>query len=218
MSIVPFKPIGIGMVAAINVFRLTFSQALSSIPIITAYDNYQANSTSGRIFSGTAYYSGPFIAAVGGVAPGSAAWFPSAPVNGITTSGNANRLKGRIYAAAISASVPGAGGYGYFNLGYRIPYDHVVSDTLAHSVVCEYQFTGATPTITWAANKTPGTEATPTWQAIDSLASGTSPTPGNVTKISQCDAGKGYDGTATYENGRPSSFTAYPGEIWLRDY
>lgn len=211
MSITAFKPTGIGLVDAINVFRITFSAALSSIPIITAYDNYQCNSYSGRVFVGSAYYPDPYIAAVGGIAPGTAAWWPGAYA-GVRAAGTANRLKGRIYAVAISSSVPGAGGYGYFNFAHRFPYDHTMGDSLAYVVVCEYQYTGSAPTITWQANNA-GTEATPIWSTIDSLASGVAPTPGNVTQLYTVDVGAASTGTL----GRPSSGVYY-GDIWLKNY
>lgn len=217
MSITPFKPVGVGMQNAINVFRITFSQALSDIPRLTAYNNYNADTTSNTIFSGTAYVAYPMIAAVGGVAPGVSEWYPATPVVGDTIVGTPNMLQGSTNRIRLSSSVPGAGSSVVFNIGYKIPYDVTTLATMSHILACEYQYTGSAPTLTFQANQSPGTEGSPNWTTIDSLAAGTAPTPGNVTQIRPCDTGKGNDGDATYRMSIPNSGTSYPQEVWLKN-
>lgn len=217
--ITAFKPIGVGAnTAAINVFRISFSTALSDIPKLRAYDSYSADTTANTILIGTAYLAYPMVAAIGGTAPGATPWFPASPTPGDTNAGTANMLKGTTYGIKLALSAPGAGGNVVFNLAYKFPYDVTTLATMEHVVVCEYQYTGAAPTVTFAGNKTPGTEGSPNWVSLDSLAIGTVPSSGNVTQVSPCDTGKGGDGDATYRASIPSSGTAFPDEIWVRDF
>lgn len=219
MSITPFQPVGIGGNSnAINVFRITFSQALSDIPRLRAWDSYTADSTANTIFGGTVFFPYPFIAAVGEVAPGVSNWFPATPVPGDTTVGVPNMLKGTTNGAKLASSAPGAGGGVVFNIGYKVPYDVTTLATTDHALVCEYQYTGPAPTVSWYANQPPGIEGSPNWVSIDSLATGASPTPGNITQIRPCDIGKGNDGDATYRMSIPNSVTAFPQQIWVKNY
>ena len=218
MAITPFRPVGIGMTNSVQVFRITFSNSLSDIPRLTAYDTYTADSTTNTIFSGTAYVAYPMIAAVGDTAPGVSDWFPATPVVGDTTVGVPNMLKGSTNRIRLSSSAPGAGGSVVFNIGYKIPYDVTTLATMSHILACEYQYTGPAPTLTFQGNQSPGTEGSPNWTTIDSLAAGTAPTPANVTQIRPCDTGKGNDGDATYRMSIPNSGQAYPQEIWLKNY
>ena len=73
---IPFKPVGVGAIAAKNVFRVNFSQALSAIPELHAWDDFNLNSVAGKIFTGTTVNGDkPMLGAIGcNVAP-SAAWW-----------------------------------------------------------------------------------------------------------------------------------------------
>jgi hypothetical protein len=222
----PFKPVGIGNVNAVNVVQVSFSQALSSIPFVTAYDNYNASTFTHVLFTGSAGNGNlSMIAAVGGTAPGVAVWFPTVAVAGNTVAGTPNFLKGTTNGANISSIVPGAGGTGVFNLGYRFPSDITAvlnaSGDMDCAILCQYQYTGAAPTITWNANKSPGTEGAPSWSAIVPYTTGSAPVVGDTTQVRPCDTGTGDPGSGgdgTYRQTIPSSGQAYPNEIWVKNY
>ncbi len=216
MAITPFKPSGVGMTDSINVFRITFSTALSDIPILTAYDDYTLAATGNTIFIGTAAFTRPMIAAVGEIAPGVADWYPASEAPGNSSPGVPNTLNGTVAGAKLSTAAPGAGASVTFNLGYKIPSDVTTLATMDAAVTCEYQYTGSVPTVSFTAND--NTEGSPNWVAIDSKAGGDAPTAGTVTQVRPCDTGRGADGDASYRMTIPASGTAYPDEIWVKDY
>ena len=78
---IPFRPVGVGAVAAMKVFRINFSQALSQIPELHAWDDFNLNTVTGKIFTGTTVNGNkPMLGAIGcSVAP-AANWWPSAAV------------------------------------------------------------------------------------------------------------------------------------------
>lgn len=216
MAITPFKPTGVGMNDAINVFRITFSTALSDVPNLTAYDDYTLSAVTNDIFVGTALHTYPLIAAVGETAPGVADWFPGSSTPGFSVPGTPNSLEGSTTGIKLSTSSPGAGASVVFNIGYKIPSDITTLSIMDAAVVCEYQYTGSAPTVSFTAND--NTEGSPNWVAIDSKAGGDAPTAGTVTQIRPCDTGKGADGDQSYRMTIPDTGTAYPEEIWLKDY
>lgn len=169
---IPAKATGAGNNNAQNVFKITFSTALSTAPKIEAWDNSQtfpAKDAAGatvakEIFTGTAGNSSkPMLYAVSttGGAPG-ANWKPASATAG---SANPNRLKGTTNYVTDTAT-PGAGGATLFNLGIEAPYDAAVpsSSSMAHMIQVRYTYTGAAPTLTWAFNE--GTEGSPSWTTI----------------------------------------------------
>lgn len=214
MSITPFKPVGIGQVAAMNVFKVTFSQALSTNPKLMAWDDYTMTTVNNTIIAGSP--GSGFLSMIGGIgllsAP-SASWFPSAE-NAATVVDSATLLNGNTGYCLLSSSVPGAADSVYFNLDYKIESNLEPIDTMEHVIAVEYQYTGATPTVTWYANE--GTEGSPSWTTLQSGAKGSAPIAGD-TEIRLCNSGEGDDGTQTYKLSIPDSGSSYAEEIWLRD-
>lgn len=166
---IPFKITGAGNNNAANVFRVTFSTALSSAPKIEAWDNsatFPSKDAAGvttlkEIFTGTAGNSyKPMLYAVSTSSgtPG-ANWKPAtATVGGAT----ANRLLGTTNFV-LDTAIPGAGGHMLFNLGIEVPFDATVPSvtSMAHLIQIRYTYTGSAPSVVFAANE--GTEGTPVW-------------------------------------------------------
>jgi hypothetical protein len=212
---IPFKPTGIGQVAAKNVFKVSFSQALSTNPKLQAWDDEGMDSVAHAVFTGTTESgSKPLIGAIGLTSAPSAEWFPSSLIAGAAVDA-ASLLKGTDGFCLLSSTAPGAGGEVFFNLDYKIPHDISPGDALGHVVAVEYQYTGAAPTVTWSANK--ATEETPDWEGLTPQAKGSAPVP-ETTEIRPCSAGEGADGTGTYKLSIPGSGQEFADEIWLKDY
>ena len=138
--------------AAVNPFKVTFSQALSAIPTLESWDDSTFTTTNKESFTGTTgngnipYWSA--VATTGG-APASA-WEPSSPVAGGAT---INRLKGATNFVNLSASIPGAGGAVTFNLNYQIASDAVVPSTNTVGILAvRYAYSGAPPSLTFQFN------------------------------------------------------------------
>ena len=103
---IPFRPVGIGQVAAKNVFRINFSEALSAIPELHAWDDFNLNTVASKIFTGTAVNSNkPMIGAIGASLAPSASWWPSSSVAGAAVN-NASRLKGNDGYCLLSGAAP----------------------------------------------------------------------------------------------------------------
>lgn len=211
----PFIPAGIGQQAAKNVFKVGFSQALSTNPKLQSWDDHMMNTVLHKIFAGTTINgSKPMIGGIGLTTPPSADWFPSSMVGGAAVD-VASLLKGTAGFCLLSSTPPGVDGEVFFNLDYKIPADLLPSDTMGHVVAVEYQYTGEVPTITWYANN--GTEATPDWVQLFPGIKGSVPEPG-ITEIRPCDAGEGDNGTKNYKLSIPQLGQKFPDEIWLKDY
>ena len=169
---IPLKVTGAGNQNARNVFRVVFSQALSTAPQLEAWDNIldfpsrtsPGSSAAKEVFTGTAGNGNiPMLYAVdtSSAEPGDD-WKPAAATAG---SANPNRLEGS--TSYVTATVtPGAGESMYFNLGIEVPYDASVPSTssLAHVVQIRYRYSGTTPVVSFYANE--GTEASPTWTQL----------------------------------------------------
>ena len=173
---IPNRAVGYGTGStAQNVFRLTFSTALSQAPAYEAYDSAATFPAVGtdltvakKIFAGTAGNSNkPMLSLVAttSAAP-SSAWMPAAATGG---SANPNRLKGTTNYVT-DPTTPGAGGIIRWNMVCELPSDLVPATDnaeMTHDLLIRYTFTGATPTLTFAFNDAvSGTEATPTWTSI----------------------------------------------------
>lgn len=159
-----------------NVFRITFSQALASVPTLESWDDSTFSSISKEVFTGTAVNGNlPFVAAVAttDAAPVSSTWKPAS-----ATAGGAviNRLKGTTNFVNLSVGVPGVGASVRFNLVWEEPSDATVPATNTQNSVfaCRYAYTGAAPTLTWAYNDfgAGGTEGAPVWTTITPGAAG----------------------------------------------
>lgn len=172
---IPNKATGAGTGStAQNVFRITFSQALSAVPTLEAWDDLNFNTVAKQIFTGTTVNGSiPMLSAVAttNAAPVSA-WKPA----GVTVGGaTINRMKGNTNYVNLAAAAPGAGDIVRFNLCLEVPSDATVPSvtSLAHVVAVRYQYTGTAPTLTWAFNDG-GTEATPVWTTFTSGGAGNS--------------------------------------------
>jgi hypothetical protein len=152
-----------------NVFRVTFSQALSSLPKYEAYDGGtfpavgSGTTTTGKALAGTSGNSNkPMVSLVdtSNAAPTSN-WKPTSATAG---SANPNRLKGTTNFVTAAGSIPGASGSITFNMVVEVPSDHVTTDSLNPDLLIRYTYTGSVPSLTWAVNE--GTEGTPTWTTM----------------------------------------------------
>lgn len=214
MSIVPFKPTGIGAVAAQNVFKVTFSQDLSANPKLKAWDDYNMNTVDNKIFTGTTVNSSKsMIGGIGLTAASAAGWWSNSETAGAAVD-NASLLRGDDGYCYLSAVAPSAAGAVYFNLNYYIPSDLLPSHNMNHVIGIEYEYTGTAPVVKWYGNR--GTEASPDWDELWHGVKGSAPV-ANMTEIAPCDTGEGYDGTAAYKLTIPSSSITHPAEIWLKN-
>ena len=103
-----FKPVGIGAVAAKNVFKIVFSEALSAAPQLTAWDDYLMATVLHKIFTGTTVNgSKPMIAGIGLTAQPSASWWPSDKVVGAEVDVG-SRLAGTDGFCLLAADAPEA--------------------------------------------------------------------------------------------------------------
>jgi len=170
---IPLKVTGAGNNStAQNVYKVTFSEALSTAPRIEAWDNsstFPAKDSSGstvakEIFAGTTVNGSiPMLSAVAttSAAP-SSAWKPASATAGTA---NPNRLKGTTNFVT-DPTTPAATESILFNLCLEIPSDATVPSSTEYNALIQvrYQYTGNAPTVTWHANE--GTESSPTWTQI----------------------------------------------------
>jgi len=165
---IPNMVTGYSIISQVNVFRLTFSEALSAQPRWEAYDNAQSfplrdepgSTVAKKIFIGTtANGSRPMLMLAAQTSGAQTAWPPN-PLSG--PDHYVNRLKGTDYYVT-DPTTPTAGGSILFNMTAEIPNDLEPSDNseMNHVLQCRYFYTTATPTLTWSYNE--GSEATPTW-------------------------------------------------------
>ena len=166
---IPAKATGYGNNStARNVFRVLFSQALSSAPKYEGYDGgtYPAvgsgTTVANDVFVGTAGNSNKPMLSLVDTSSGAPAsnWKPASASAG---SANPNRMKGQTNFVTATAT-PGAGGTITFNMVLEVPSDATTSSTMAHDLLVRYTYTGSAPTLTWAFNE--GTEGTPTWTTL----------------------------------------------------
>ncbi|MEM3609342.1 MAG: hypothetical protein QW076_00325 [Candidatus Anstonellales archaeon] len=170
---IPFKVAGAGNNStAQNVYKVTFSQALSAPPIYKAWDNSQTfpavdsagSTTNKEIFTGTTGNGNkPMLSLVDtSTSAPSSSWKPTSAISG---SANPNRLKGSLNYVTATVT-PTAGGSIRFNICLEVPYDATVPSTSSTGAMLEitYYYTGSTPTVTWYANE--GTEGTPIWTSL----------------------------------------------------
>ena len=202
---IPAKATGYGNGStARNVFKTTFSTALSSAPKYEAYDGGtfpstgSATTTSKECFTGTSGNGNiPFYSLVDTSAGApTSSWKPTSPSAG---SANPNRLKGTTnYVTA--AATPGAGGSITFNMVLELPSDASTGAGCAIDLLVRYTYTGGVPTLTWAFNE--GSEGSPSW---------TTWTPG-THGIRHARAGSG---SGTYLANIPASGTEDTAEGWV---
>jgi len=163
---IPNKATGYGNNStATNVFRITFSTALSSAPKYEAYDGGtypavgSATTTANTVLAGTAGNSNKsMICLVDTNSAPTSSWKPASATGG---SANPNRLKGTTNFVT-AGNTPGAGGVVKFNMVIEVPSDATTSSTMAFDLLIRYTYTGSAPSLTWAFNDG-GTEGAPTW-------------------------------------------------------
>ncbi len=203
---IPNKATGYGTGStAINVFRITFSTALSAAPIYYAYDGGvypavgSAVTTSNDVFIGTAGNGNIPMLSLVDTSSGApiSAWKPAAPTPG---SANPNRMKGLTNYVTATAT-PGAGGTITWNEVIELPFDATTASTMAADLVVSYQYTGTAPVLTWAFNE--GSEGAPVWTAL---------VPG-TNGLRHCDAGTVSGGP--YLLSIPAAGTANSIEGWI---
>lgn len=163
---IPAKATGYGNNSvAQNVFRILFSQDLSTPPKYELYDGGTfpavgvAVTTANTVFAGTAVNSNkPMVSLVdtSSAAP-SSNWKPASATGGTA---NPNRMKGTTNFVTSTAT-PTAGTAIRWNMVVEVPSDATTSSTMAHDLLIRYTYTGTTPVLTWAFNE--GTEGAPTW-------------------------------------------------------
>lgn len=170
---IPNKAVGYGNNStARNVFRITFSTALSSAVKYEAYDGGSfpavgsATTVTNTVLAGTAGNSNRSMLSLvdtTNVAPTSA-WKPATATAG---SANPNRMKGQTNFVTQAGAVVGAAGTITWNEVLEVPSDATTSSTMAHDLLVRYTYTGTAPTLTWAFNDAvSGTEGVPTWTTM----------------------------------------------------
>lgn len=211
---IPSKAIGAGHAnAATKVFKVTFSEALSTAPKIESWDNsltYPAKDAAGatvakEIFTGTTgNTSYPMAAAWSGGAEALptapvANWHPATPTAG---SANPNLLKGTTNFVTCT-NVPGAAGNTLFNISLRVPSDATVPSTTSMNALVQirYTYTGVVPVLAFLYNDG-GTEAAPVWLAFTVGTHG----------IRFCNTGTV---AGTYKLTLPATGQVYAGEVWV---
>lgn len=167
---IPNKATGYGNNStARNVFRITWSQALSSAPKFEAWDNDQTfpttdtvTTTDNVVLAGTANNSNKSMVCLVDTSSGapSSNWKPASATGG---SANPNRLKGTT-SYVTSTATPSGGGTTTWNEVLEIPYDATTASPMGFDLRVVYTYTGTAPTLTWAFNE--GTEGTPSWTTL----------------------------------------------------
>jgi hypothetical protein len=204
---IPSKAIGYGNNStARNVFRCSFSTALSSLVKYEAYDSAatypaigSATTVTGKSLAGTAGNGNISMAALvdtSNAAPTSA-WLPGSATGG---SANPNRLKGQTNYVTQVGSVVGAGGAITWNEAFEMPSDVIPTDNLTFDLLLRYTYTGGAPTLTWSYNE--GSEGTPSWTTL---------TP-NTHGIRPCNSGTV---AGTYRLDIPPSGVVVAAEGWV---
>jgi hypothetical protein len=169
---IPAKCVGGGNNStAANVFRITWSQALSAAPVYQMWDNSSTfpavdaagSTTAKEAFTGTAGNSSKPMYALyctSSAGPGAADWFPASATGG---SANPNRMKGSTNYVT-DPTTPTASGVTKFNISAEFPSDAAVPSSSSQNILLQvqYQYTGSAPTLTYAFNDG-GSEGTPSW-------------------------------------------------------
>jgi hypothetical protein len=167
---IPAAAVGYGNNStARNVFRVTFSTALSAAPKYEAYDGASfpatgsATTTALEMFAGTAGNGNKPMLSLVDTSTGApaSAWKPASATGGTA---NPNRMKGTTNYVTATAT-PGAGGTITWNEVLEVPTDATPGSAgQAHDLLVRYSYTGSAPALTWAFNE--GTEGTPTWTTM----------------------------------------------------
>lgn len=179
MATYPFKVCGTGSKRLRNVFRVKFSQPLSSVPYLKCYDNAAAfpntdssTSTLYKIFKGSTGNEEKPMLAYHSTCRGSTYaddWYSLATISAGTfialMSGDASYLKFDYSVASIDVAL---GTCLYWHAQMSVPYDVNPTFTKHHNVCFVYTFTSTIPTIWFHANNyhEGGTDGSPVWGTI----------------------------------------------------
>ncbi len=204
---IPFRPVGIGQVAAKNVFRVNFDQALSQIPELHAWDDFNLNTVANKVFTGTTTNTFlPMIGAIGATVAPVANWWPVSAIAGAAVD-TASRLIGNTGYILLDSAPPAAGDV-FFNFDFSFPDDVLPADTMFFVVEFRYIFTGTAPVVAVFGNDG-GTEASPVWTALTTAIGGA---PGVASVLRPSDTGgTGVGDTVTI----PTSGEIFPDEIFV---
>jgi len=204
---IPFRPTGIGQNAAKEVFRISFDEDLSQIPELHAWDDFNLNTISNKVFTGTTTNgSTPMIGAIGLTVAPSASWYPASPVAGAAVD-SASLLIGNTGFCFLTAAAPLAGDV-FFNFDFSFPDDVLPGDSMEFVLEFRFIFTGAVPTIVFAANDG-GTEGTPIYTNLVTQPGGVG---GAASVLRPSDTGgTGVGDTVTI----PTSGEIFPDEIFV---
>ena len=194
-----------------NVFKLTFSQDLSSLVKYEAYDNDQTFpaldtvvTVANDVLAGTAGNSNKSMVCLvdaSNAAP-SSAWKPASATAG---EANPNRLKGTTNYVEQDGSIVTATGAITYNMVIEVPSDATTSMAMGFDVLFRYTYTGTAPSLTHAYNDDgTGSEAVPDWVTM---------TPGTHGVI-HCRSGSGAAGDGHYYANIPASSTEDTAEGW----
>jgi hypothetical protein len=166
----PSKITGAGNYNAQQVFKVTFSEALSTAPTLEALDNLstfpvvdsQGSTVLKEIFTGTTGNGNkPMLYAKMTTAelPGEN-WKPATATSGVA---NPNRLKDT-QSSVGTGTIPA--GYFLFNLGLEVPFDASVpsEDSMNFLLQVRYTYSGDQPDVKFYGNT--GTEGTPVYEEI----------------------------------------------------
>lgn len=180
----PFKVHGACTSTAQYVFKVSFSQPLSSVPNLRAYDNAASypntdstTTTVFRIFVGSTGNSNkPMLHFLDTTRSGPSAtnWYTASTIGaGVATclmKGDTSYLQFRYSTASIALANPSV----YWNSLVRVPYDVYPTMNKHHNVVIRYTFTSTAPTVSFWANNTHagGTGDVPVWGSIQTDVSG----------------------------------------------
>lgn len=217
------KPTGIGANAAKNVFKAVFSENLSAIPKLKAWDNYNMNSVLHKIFIGCSQNGDkPMVGGIGLTTAPVAGWWVDTITMGAAVNA-ASLLKGNTGFCQLTAAAPDADEEMFFNINYKFPVptgtppntDPKPSDSWGHVFAIEHEYTGSAPTLSAYANS--GTEAVPSWVALVLGLKGYAPSPG-VARVRPVDAGNGPDGVNSMLFTFPDDVASHPDEIWVDEY
>ncbi|MCK9369435.1 hypothetical protein M0R04_05815 [Candidatus Dojkabacteria bacterium] len=177
MATYPFKVNGACVSTDKNVFKVKFSERLSSLPQLRAYDNNAdyPNSdttvaTTFRIFQGSAANNNRpmlYFIDTARVGPSSSSWYAEATyAAGVATCmmcGDASYLTPRYSIASMVANASIT-----WNALLRVPCDVNPTMTKLHNIVCRYTFTSTIPVVNFYANNKHegGTNGVPVWGTI----------------------------------------------------
>ena len=211
---IPSKAIGAGNIDAVEVFKVTFSQALSTAPKLEAWDNSETfpavdsegTTTAKEIFTGTTGNGNvPMLAGYIGGQSGSstgpgALWHPASATAGAA---NPNLLVGSTNYVEADFT-PALGEDFVFNLSLSAPYDATVPSTSSMNALIQvrYTHTGVAPTVGFSYNE--GSEGAPSYTTI---------TPG-THGVRFCNAGTVED---TYKLTLPASGSVFAAEAWVTE-